>query len=218
MRNGNNIILFGPPGAGKGTQAEKLSAALGIPVLGTGNMLRAVAQQGTPLGIGIRERIEAGRFVEDELINQMVFERARRPECARGVILDGYPRTVAQARTLDNELPMGSYPHIINLAVDDDALVQRLAGRRYAPTSKRVYHIHHNPPRIAGICDVSGEALSTRKDDEPGVIRERLAIYHRTTAPVLGYYGIRVMEVDGMAPINDVFNAILTSLGLWRAA
>lgn len=211
------IVLFGPPGAGKGTQSANLAAKFKIPSLSTGDMFRAAIAAETPMGKQVKTVIDAGDLVGDDLVNNLVFERLDQPDCANGVILDGYPRTVNQARALDDWLTDHhlKLKQIIELKVDDEQLIQRRAGRLYAPTSKRVYHKDFNPPKVAGICDESGEKLVQREDDQPDVVRHRLDVYNQQTSPVLDYYAEqdRLVTLDGMANIDDVFANILKTLG-----
>jgi adenylate kinase len=214
MPNTNYIVLFGPPGCGKGTQAARLARHLAIPALSTGDMLRNQAAQTTPRGQAIKFLIEEGYLVPDELVNHMLFDRLEEADCAHGAILDGYPRTVEQAKSLDRWLGKHGHKlsHVINFEVDMDALVKRRAGRLYAPGSKRVYHAEFNPPKVPGKCDETGETLVRRTDDQPDVVRHRLEAYDAVTSPVLDYYRAsgRVRAVDGMAPIEDVTVAINT--------
>ncbi|PZP38985.1 MAG: adenylate kinase [Pseudomonas fluorescens] len=212
------IVLFGPPGAGKGTQSENLAKKFNIPSLSTGDMFRAAIADETPVGVEVKSVMEAGDLVNDELVNRLVFERIEQDDCKNGVILDGYPRTVAQAKALDKWLeshPAFSLEKVVELKVDDEALIERRAGRLYAPKSKKVYHKQFNPPKVEGICDVSGEKLIQRDDDKPEVVRHRLDVYNEQTAPVLGYYLAqnRLVTLDGMANIDEVFANILKVLG-----
>ena len=212
------IVLFGPPGAGKGTQSENLAKKFNIPSLSTGDMFRAAIADETPVGVEVKSVMEAGDLVNDELVNRLVFERIEQDDCKNGVILDGYPRTVAQAKALDKWLeshPAFSLEKVVELKVDDEALIERRAGRLYAPKSKKVYHKQFNPPKVEGICDVSGEKLIQRDDDKPEVVRHRLDVYNEQTAPVLGYYLAqnRLITLDGMANIDEVFANILKVLG-----
>jgi adenylate kinase len=212
MAKSQFIILFGPPGCGKGTQAALLARHLAIPALSTGDMLREQALLRTPRGRAIKFLMNEGYLVPDELVNHMLFDRLEEPDCAHGVILDGYPRTVEQAKALDRWLGNHSkkLTAVINMDVDMDGLVQRRAGRLYAPGSKRVYHAQFNPPKVAGMCDETAEKLVSRTDDQPDVVRHRLEAYVAVTQPVLEYYKAtgRVRSVDGMAPIDDVTVAI----------
>lgn len=211
------LVLFGPPGAGKGTQAQRLAQHFKVPQLSTGDMLRAEAATGTPRGQAIGWLISGGYLVPDELVNHMLFDVLESPKCLQGAILDGYPRTTQQAQALDSWLARHhtKLDNVINMAVDDEALVQRRAGRLYAPTSGRVYHSTFNPPKVPGKCDESGEVLVKRADDNPDVVRHRLEAYNTLTAPVLAYYQSsgRVRTVNGMADIDEVYAQILQKLG-----
>lgn len=207
------IILFGPPGAGKGTQAEKLVKQFNIPALSTGNMIREVAASGTDLGKELKAIIDSGDLVSDEVVNRIVAERMSHPDCKGGCILDGYPRTVAQAKVLDAALAKRNLEidHVIELVVDESALIERRAGRLYAPKSKRTYHVVFNPPAVSGKCDETGEDLVHRDDDRPDVVRHRLEVYHSQTKPVVDFYKAdgRLKQIDGMAAIEDVFGQII---------
>jgi adenylate kinase len=211
------IVLFGPPAAGKGTQSAMLAKHFHIPAFSTGDMFRAAVAAQTPVGKQVKAVLDAGDLVGDELVNQLVFERLDQPDCSNGVILDGYPRTVAQAETLDKWLE-SHHLHldkVFELLVDEEALVQRRAGRLYAPTSKRVYHVSFNPPKMPGVCDETGEALIQREDDQPEVVKHRLEVYREQTAPVMAYYKAqnRHVAIDGMADIEVVYGAIMHTLG-----
>lgn len=211
------IVLFGPPGSGKGTQASGLSRFFRLPSLSTGDMLRVAALTGTPRGNAIKYLVEEGYLVPDELVNHMVFGHIEvDPNCANGAIFDGYPRTVEQAKALDAFLAkMGKkVDYVVNLEVDMDKLVERRAGRLYAPHSKRVYHETFNPPKLHGHCDDSGEPLVKRADDAPDVVRHRLEQYEALCKPVLDYYAATnsVQHVNGMAPIDDVTKQLLDIL------
>ena len=211
------IVIFGPPGAGKGTQSEKLSAHFGIPAFSTGEMFRQAMAAATPLGERVRAKMEAGDLVPDELVNELVAERMAQADCSGGVILDGYPRTVAQADVLDGWLGQRgqTLDHVLELVVDGDALIERRAGRLYAPISKKVYHERFNPPKVAGKCDLTGETLVHRDDDSPDVVRHRLQIYTKNTQPMLDHYARngRLTKIDGMKSIDEVYAAILKVVG-----
>lgn len=211
------IVMFGPPGVGKGTQSAKLSKKFGIPAFSTGDMFRAAMANQTPLGKKIKQYMDAGDLVPDELVNDLVKERIEQPDCADGVILDGYPRTVAQAKVLDDWLATKHFTldHVIELLVNEHDLVKRLAGRLYAPTSKKTYHEIHNPPKVEGKCDITGEALIHRDDDKPDVVRHRFEVYQRTTAPILEHYATegRLRRIDGLKGIDDVYESILEVVG-----
>lgn len=210
------IVLFGPPGAGKGTQSAKLATKYNIPSLSTGDMFRAAIAEGTPMGKQVKAVIDAGDLVGDDLVNNLVFERIDQPDCENGVILDGYPRTVNQAKALDAWLEDHhlKLKKVIELRVDDEALIERRAGRLYAPKSKRVYHATFNPPKVAGVCDETGEKLIQREDDQPDVVRHRLDVYNQQTAPVLKYFEgqDRLITLDGMADIDHVYTDIVAAL------
>lgn len=207
------IVMFGPPGVGKGTQSGKLAQHLGIPAFSTGDMFRNAIVNNTPLGQKIKSFMDAGDLVPDEVVNELVAERMAQPDCAEGLILDGYPRTVQQANVLDGWLKDHAFrlDHVLELVVDRQELVERLAGRLYAPTSKRTYHALHNPPKVEGKCDITGESLVHRDDDKPEVVAHRFDIYQKNTRPVLEHYESdgRLKRVDGMQPIDKVYADIL---------
>lgn len=211
------IVLFGPPGAGKGTQSGLLSAQYNIPAFSTGDMFREAIANQTPVGKQVKAVMDAGDLVADDLVNKLVFERINQPDCHKGVILDGYPRTVAQAEALDVWLKDHGMilDKVFELVVDEAALVQRRAGRLYAPQSKHVYHVTFNPPKVAGKCDYTGETLVQRDDDQPEVVKHRLEIYRDTTMPILAYFKAqkRHLAIDGMADIESVNQAIRKALG-----
>ena len=210
------IVLFGPPGAGKGTQSARLAEKYAIPSLSTGDMFRAAIAEGTPMGKQVKAVIDAGDLVGDDLVNNLVFERIDQPDCEKGVILDGYPRTVNQAKALDAWLEDHhlKLKKVVELRVNDESLIERRAGRLYAPISKKVYHKQFNPPKTDGICDETGEKLIQREDDQPDVVRHRLDVYNQQTAPVLKYYDgqDRLVTLDGMANIDVVFTNIVQVL------
>jgi adenylate kinase len=185
-----------------------LAKQYNIPAFSTGDMFRAAIAAQTPVGLEVKSVMERGDLVGDDLVNKLVFERLDEPDCANGVILDGYPRTVAQAQALDAWLKDHhlSLDKIFELVVDEQMLVQRRAGRLYAPQSKRVYHVSFNPPQVAGVCDESGEPLIQREDDRPEVVKHRLDVYREQTSPVIAYYKAqnRHVAVDGMAEIEAV--------------
>jgi adenylate kinase len=207
------IVMFGPPGVGKGTQSAKLSQHLGIPAFSTGDVFRESMAKGTPLGLKIKSYMEAGDLVPDDVVNELVAERMAQPDCKNGLVLDGYPRTVQQAGVLDSWLANHHFKldHVLELMVEREALVERLAGRLYAPNSKKTYHAIHNPPKVAGHCDITGEALVHRDDDKPEVVKHRFDIYQKNTRPVLKHYQAdgRLKQIDGMQPIDKVYTDIL---------
>lgn len=194
-----------------------LEKQYGIPAFSTGDMFRAAIAAQTPVGQQVKTTIDAGDLVGDDLVNALVFERIDQADCAKGVILDGYPRTVAQAQALDAWLEDHhlKLDKVFELVVDEDMLVRRRAGRLYAPKSKRVYHVSFNPPKVPGVCDESGEELIQRDDDQPSVVKHRLDVYREQTSPVLAYYEEqgRLVAIDGMADIDEVNQVIRRVVG-----
>jgi adenylate kinase len=195
------LILFGPPGSGKGTQAKLLKECLGIPHISTGDMLRERMQAGDDLGLVIKRLIGAGELVTDEMVNRMVEERIQRPDCAGGFILDGYPRTLGQAGTIVGRLARrGIGWSVIHLKVDYNRIIERLAGRRSCPDCSAVYNVATSPPRSPEICDACGSGLITRDDDRESVVRRRLDAYDAQTRPLLDFFsgeGCPFHVVDG---------------------
>ena len=212
------LILLGPPGAGKGTQAKLLVERYGIPQISTGDILRENVAAATELGKKAKAIMERGDLVPDDLVVAMVAERLERADCQRGFILDGFPRTVAQAEWLNEFLrKQGSkWPALVvaNMRVDYNQLMRRLTGRRTCPTCGRIYNIYFQPPRVAGICDVDGSALITRKDDAEEVVSERLKAYEKQTLPLVDYYRQKglLVEVDGDRPVEEVTAAIFRAI------
>ena len=184
------LLLFGPPGSGKGTQAGRISNWLGIPAISTGDMLREEIKAGTALGNAAKSIMASGGLVGDDLVNRMLAQRVSSPDSSNGFLLDGYPRTVEQAEYLDQLLAKRQFqtPIVLHLDVPMDALVGRLTSRRQCPQCKRIYNLLHQPPRVAGICDDDGTPLITRKDDSEEVVTERIRTYDEVTRPVLAYY------------------------------
>ncbi|MDO4441818.1 MAG: adenylate kinase [Moraxella sp.] len=180
------IILLGPPGAGKGTQAQLISKEFNIPQISTGDMLRAAIKEGTELGKIAKSVMDAGQLVSDELIINLVKERIAQPDCVGGCIFDGFPRTIAQAQALADASV--NIDHVIEIGVPDDEIVSRMSGRRAHLPSGRTYHIIHNPPKVEGKDDVTGEDLVQRDDDKEEVVRDRLSVYHAQTAALIGHY------------------------------
>lgn len=208
-----NIILLGPPGAGKGTQASRLENDRGMVQLSTGDMLRAAVKAGTPVGVKAKAVMETGGLVSDEIVSGIIGERLDQPDTAKGVIFDGYPRTAAQAAALDDLLAerARTLDHVIELDVDEDALVERITGRFTCAKCNEGYHDRFKQPKVAGICDVCGSTeFRRRPDDNEETVRTRMAEYRAKTAPILPIYEARglVKHVDGMADIDDVTGKI----------
>jgi len=208
-----NLILLGPPGAGKGTQAKRLEDRHSLVQLSTGDMLRAVVASGVPLGQQAKEIMAAGKLMPDELMIEMIADRISKPDCATGFILDGFPRTVPQAEALDRMLEEKGLKldHVIEMKVDDAALVERITGRYTCAKCGQGYHDKFQKPKVDGVCDVCGSTEFTRRaDDNAETVTTRLAAYHKQTAPILPYYKERgVLEtVDGMADIDVVTEQI----------
>jgi adenylate kinase len=211
------LILFGPPGAGKGTQAAWIRDTYGIPQLSTGEMLRDAVAKGTEIGRQAKAVMESGKLVSDEIINGIVAERIGEADCRDGFILDGYPRTVAQAEALDRMLAERGLKldAVIEIGVDNEALIERISGRFSCAKCGEGYHDKFKPTKVAGVCDVcGGTELVRRKDDNAEAVKERLAAYEAQTAPVLPYYAAKglVRTVDGMAAIEAVTAAIRRAL------
>ncbi len=205
------VILLGPPGAGKGTQAARLSSALGLPHVATGDLFRENWDKGTPLGKRAQEFMDQGKLVPDELVLEMLFERVARADCARGYLLDGFPRTLPQAEALEKRLPKGASVQAVNLVVPDAVLLERITGRRTCKSCGNVHHVKSARPRIEGQCDRCGGALVQRTDDTEPVFRERLAVYRRQTQPLESFYRSRgvLAEVAGDREPDRVFAALL---------
>ncbi len=212
------FILLGAPGAGKGTQAQVLTKKFGIPQISTGDMLRAAIKAGTELGKQAKQAIDAGQLVTDEIIIGMVKERIAQEDCVNGFLLDGFPRTVPQA---DAVAEAGvEIDAVIEIDVPDSEIVNRMSGRRAHLASGRTYHLVYNPPKVEGKDDVTGENLVQRDDDKPDVVKDRLDVYHKQTAPLINYYtevaakntALKYIKVDGTLPIDDVETAILSAL------
>jgi len=212
-----NLILLGPPGAGKGTQAKMLIDRFTIPQISTGDILRAAVKEGTPMGVKAKSYMDAGSLVPDEVVVGIVRERLQKPDCSKGFILDGFPRTVPQADALKESLrDLGKdITSVVSLEVDTEALVTRLTGRRTCRQCGRGFHVSFDPPSNDGVCDACGGELYQRDDDQESTIRNRLQVYHDQTAPLVAYYeqdGL-VAAIDGMQEIDVVRADILAALG-----
>jgi adenylate kinase len=208
------IIMLGAPGAGKGTQAEILSAKLNIPTISTGNILRAAVKNGTPVGLEAKKYMDSGKLVPDEVIIGIVVERLAEPDCAKGYILDGVPRTIAQAEAL--EKAGIHFDKVISIEISDQEIETRMTGRRTCHACGATYHIKNAPPKQEGVCDKCGGPLEQRKDDQPETVKQRLAVYHAETEPLKQFYAQRglVRSVDNQPTIEATTQVILTALGL----
>lgn len=208
-----NLVLLGAPGAGKGTQAEKIQHALNIPILSTGNLLRQAVAAGTELGRKVEALLDAGSLVPDELVCSLVAERLKQPDCARGVIFDGFPRTLQQAQALDGIVHVDA---ALSIEVDDDTILHRMSGRRTCPKCQASYHVTDNPPKTADVCDKCGAHLSIRHDDEPATVRSRLAVYHKQTEPIKEYYSAqgKLKKVQGQPKLSDTVRLVSEALGV----
>ena len=205
------LLLFGPPGCGKGTQSRLITNWLHIPAISTGDMLRGEIAAGSDLGKAAKSIMASGGLVGDQLVNEMLKVRVCQPDCKDGFLLDGYPRTVEQAEFLERLLKEKgvSAPLLLHLDVPNDALVGRMSSRRQCPTCQRVYNLLHQPPKVNGICDDDGTALITRKDDQEQVVRERLRMYEAVTRPVLAYFQYRnYFQIRGDRSPGYIFEEI----------
>ena len=209
-----NLILLGAPGAGKGTQAELLIEQLNIPSISTGNMLREAMANGSDLGKQVKQYMESGALVPDDVILSIVAERVSKPDCAKGFILDGMPRTLAQAEALDAKGVR--IDHVVSIEIDDAVIEGRMTGRRVCTKCGASYHIVANPPKQEGICDLCGSDVAIRKDDAPETVRHRLEVYHASTEILKDYYNKqgKLRLVEGNQPIGDANKDILRALGV----
>ena len=215
------LILLGPPGAGKGTQAQFIREKFGIPQISTGDMLRAAVKAGTPLGIEAKKVMESGALVGDDIIIGLVRDRLRAPDCANGYLFDGFPRTIPQAEAMKEAGVAIDY--VLEIDVPDSAIVERMSGRRVHVASGRTYHVKFNPPKVAGKDDATGEDLVQRKDDEEATVRNRLGVYHQQTEPLVEYYkqwgatgdnrAPNYHRIDGIGSVEEVKDRVFRALG-----
>src|SRR6266850_2590189 len=192
------LILLGPPGAGKGTQASFIKQKFGIPQISTGDMLRAAVKAGTPLGLAAKKVMDAGQLVSDDIIIGLVKERLKEPDCKRGYLFDGFPRTIPQAEAM--KLAPVPIDYVLEIDVPDAEIITRMTGRRSHPASGRVYHVKFNPPKAEGRDDVTGEPLVQRDDDREETVRHRLEVYRKQTRPLVDYYGRWAASGEARAP------------------
>ncbi len=214
------IILLGPPGAGKGTQAQLINQRYDIPQISTGDMLRAAIREGSALGVQAKSVMDAGGLVSDDLIIGLVKERISQSDCVKGCIFDGFPRTIPQAEAM--EAAGVKIDHVIEINVPDEEIIKRLSGRRSHPASGRIYHIIYNPPKVEGIDDLTGEPLVLRQDDEVQTIQKRLVAYHKETAQLVTFYQQRAVsgknaprytKLNGLDDISAVKSQLIEVLG-----
>jgi adenylate kinase len=214
------LILLGPPGAGKGTQAAFVTEAYGIPQISTGDMLRCAVKAGTPLGLAAKKVMDSGALCSDDIIIDLVLDRLKQPDCADGYLFDGFPRTIPQAEAMKNASVRLDY--VLEIDVPDAFIVERMSGRRVHPASGRTYHVKFNPPKVAGRDDVTGEPLIQRDDDKKETVLKRLAVYHQQTEPLVAYYdkwsasgdpnAPRYRKVDGTGPVEDIRAMVFAAL------
>lgn len=214
------VILLGAPGAGKGTQAQFIMESFGIPQISTGDMLRAAVKAGTPLGIKAKSIMESGALVPDDLIIDLVKDRIQQADCENGFLFDGFPRTIPQAQALvEANIDID---HVVEIDVPDEEIVQRLGGRRVHPASGRIYHVIHQPPKVEGVDDETGEALIQRDDDQEDTIRHRLEVYHQQTFPLVDFYkklpaktqstGPSYSKIAGIGNVDEIRENVLSAL------
>jgi len=217
------LVFFGAPGAGKGTQAQRLAAQEKIPQVSTGEILRESVKRGTPLGLRAKGYMDFGKLVPDEVVIGLVREKLTSPACARGYILDGFPRTVAQAQALDRMFKETGAPgldHVISFEVPHEEIVRRLSGRRSCSTCQTVYHIEHDPPTREGVCDKCGGVLAQRADDKPETVLARLKVFDQQTRPLVEYYQKQglLRRVDATVSIDQVYKHLLAVVHATRVA
>ncbi len=208
------LILLGAPGAGKGTQADIISQRLNIPTISTGNMLRAAVKNGTPVGLKAKEYMDAGKLVPDEVIIGIVAERLAEPDCANGYILDGVPRTIAQAEAL--EAAGINFDVVLSIEISDETIIDRMSGRRACTACGATYHVVSAPPKSEGKCDKCGTDLVLRDDDKPETVKNRLTVYHNETEPLKDFYAKRgnLKSVDNQPTIEATTEVVFAALGI----
>lgn len=213
------IILLGPPGAGKGTQALRIAERLSLPHVATGDLFRENLSKGTDLGQRAKGFMEAGKLVPDELVLEMLFDRVSKPDCEGGYLLDGFPRTLPQAKALTERLA-DQPTRTLSLEVPDELLVDRASGRLLCKSCTHIHHATFSPPKTEGVCDSCGGELYRRKDDEPEVVKQRLVVFHEETQPMIDYYSERgsLETIDGTQSPDDVFAALIALLGAGSSA
>lgn len=212
------VILLGAPGAGKGTQAKFITEKFGIPQVSTGDMLRAAVKAGTELGLQAKSVMDAGGLVSDDLIIGLIKDRLAQPDCEKGVLFDGFPRTIPQAEALKDAGV--EIDHVVEIAVDDEEIVKRISGRRVHDGSGRVYHVIYNPPKVEGLDDVTNEALIQRKDDTEETVRHRLSVYHSQTKPLVEFYSKlsaaqgkpKCSHIEGVGSVDSITAKVLAAL------
>jgi adenylate kinase len=205
------LVIFGPPSAGKGTQAQKLSKQYGIPQVATGDLLRKAVADKTPLGLKIKSYLDQGKLGPDEVIVQLIKERVAKPDCKKGFLLDGFPRTMGQAKELER---MTDIDLVLSIVVDFEALVERAVGRRTCPKCSAVYHIKFNPPMNEGECEKCGSKLIQRDDDKEDTVRNRLSVYQEQTAPLIEHYRKKgkLVDIDGSGGIDAVYSQMVKAI------
>lgn len=208
------VILLGPPGAGKGTQANYIKEKFNIPQISTGDILRAATKAGTPLGIAAKKVMDAGNLVSDEIIIGLVKERIRDPDCSTGFLFDGFPRTIPQAEAMQSAKVQLDF--VLEIDVPDEEIIARMSGRRVHPASGRTYHVKFNPPKAEGKDDVTGEPLVQRDDDKEATVRQRLEVYRRQTRPLVDYYsklaGVKCRRISGLGKVDEISQRALAAL------
>lgn len=204
------LIFLGAPGAGKGTQAARISAALAIPAISTGDIIREAIRTGSPLGLEMKGYTDQGKLVPDELVVSLLTQRLQKADCENGFILDGFPRTIQQAEFLDRS--DCKIDRVVNIEVADDRIVKRMGGRRFCPQCQKTYHVVYSKPAEDGICDTCKVPLSIREDDKPETVLNRLEVYHRQTEPLIRYYQDKLFTVDGTLTPEEITERILEDL------